>query len=121
MPGLHIEDGPGVIQEETVARAPRHKFHAGVGLAVVRFENQGKLPENGARVRLCMRRRSQGGWNRRGCGLSHGHLGVAAGTESKTHRSFGESRNDARASTPAPAKPPAADVSLGTGGKQTTT
>src|ERR1700722_14973090 len=30
-------------------------------------------------------------------------------------------RNDARDRTPAPAKPPAADVTLGTGGKQTTT
>ena len=41
---------------------------------------------------------------------------------SDSHRLFGESRNGARVSIyPAPAKPPAADVSLGTGGKQLTT
>src|SRR5580693_1712379 len=50
-----------------------------------------------------------------------GHSPSRFSSDSK--RSFGESRKTARESVlyPVPAKPPAADVSLGTGGKQLTT
>ena len=50
------EHRAGRIEKETVSRAAREKFHLRIGLALVRLEDQRQLPENGARVRLRMRR-----------------------------------------------------------------